>query len=41
VGLERGDRIGKFGGLDCMEKNTGARAIAVVEIHFSLETEVE
>jgi hypothetical protein len=41
MGLERGDHIGKFGGLDSMEEDPAARAVAVVEIHFPLETKVE
>ena len=41
VRLECGDRISKIGELNSPEEDPAAGAVAIVEVHFSLETEVE
>jgi hypothetical protein len=39
--LECGDRISEIGELNSPEEDPAAGAVAIVEVHFSLETEVE
>jgi hypothetical protein len=41
VRLECGDRISKIEELNSPEEDPAAGAVAIVEVHFSLETEVE
>jgi hypothetical protein len=39
--LECGDRISEIGELNSPEEDPAAGAVVIVEVHFSLETEVE
>jgi hypothetical protein len=39
--LECGDHISKIGELNSPEEDPAAGAVTIVEVHFSLETEVE